>query len=89
MEASDQSLLDFGILPFAVSSFGLVGGLGVFAWLIWTVSRTRERLAVYAAPFVAIISFNSAGGIHMYSVALLAAFLLSRTRGARREQLTA
>lgn len=79
MEAADRSLLDFGAVAFLVSSFGLIGGMGLFGWLVWTVSGTTERLAIYAAPFVAIISFNPAGGIHMYSVALLAAFLLSRS----------
>jgi hypothetical protein len=82
MEAADRTLLDFGAVAFLVSSFGLIGGMGLFGWLVWTVSRTTERLAVYAAPFVAIISFNPAGGIHMYSVALLAAFLLSRIERA-------
>jgi hypothetical protein len=84
MEANHESLLDFGILPFALSSFGLIGGLAVFWWLIWTVSGSTERIAVYAVPFVAIISLNSAGGIHMYSVALLAAFLMSRRSISKR-----
>ena len=77
LEATGQSLLDFGIVAFVISAFGLFGGLGLFGWLIWTVSRTAKPLAVYTVPFLAIISINPAGGIHMYSVVLLAAFLLS------------
>ena len=84
MEAADLSLLDFGLLPFAVSSFGMLGGLALFGWLVWRVSRTTDPLAVYAAPFVAIVSFNSAGGMHMYSIALVAAFLLSQKHRAAR-----
>jgi hypothetical protein len=77
MEGTGQSLLDFGIFAFMISSFGLFGGVGIFAWFIWTVSRTAEPLAVYTVPFLVIISINPAGGMHMYSVALLAVFLLS------------
>ncbi len=77
MEATGQSLLDFGIFAFLISSFGLFGGLGLFGWLIWTVSRTAKPLAVYAVPFLAVTSINPAGGIQMYSVVFVAALLLS------------
>lgn len=77
LEATGKSILDFGIFAFMISSFGLFGGLGIFAWLIWTVSRTAKPLAVYTVPFLVIISINPAGGMHMYSVALLAVLLLS------------
>lgn len=83
LEATGQSLLDFGIFPFALSSFGLFGGVGIFGWLVRTVSRSAEPLAVYTVPFLAIISLNPAGGFHMYSVALLAAFLLGAGRKQR------
>lgn len=78
MLASLGTILDFGLLPMLLSSFGLIGGLAVFSWLIVVLSRSESALTTYAVPFTAISLLNSAGGIHMYSIVLVSAFLMER-----------
>jgi hypothetical protein len=78
-----DTILDFGLLPFLLSSFGLIGGLVFFGWLALTMSRGESGLYAYAVPFAAVSFVNSAGGIHMYSVVLLACFVLERAHHRR------
>lgn len=79
MLESMDTILDFGLFPLMLSSFGLLGAVLLFGWLVATLSRSDDALAAYAVPFAVISCVNSAGGIHMYSVVLVAAFLLDRT----------
>ncbi len=84
MLKSLDTILDFGLLPFLLSSFGLLGGLVLFAWLAATLTRSESELSAYALPFAVISFVNSAGGIHMYSVLLLSAFLIDQTHRRRK-----
>lgn len=83
MVASGESVLDFGFMPLVISSFGVVIGFFVFIWLISTLTSSKESIAIYAVAFSFVIIFNSAGGIHMYSIALLSALLISRQKQYR------
>lgn len=78
MLANNESLLDFGLFPLLISSFGIAGTVVVFGWLVMVLGKARGALASYAVPFTVIACINSAGGIHMYSVVLAAALFLER-----------
>lgn len=78
MLANNESLLDFGLFPLLISSFGIAGTVVVFGWLVMVLGKARGALASYAVPFTVIACINSAGGIHMYSVVLVAALFLER-----------
>jgi hypothetical protein len=80
MEARQMSLLDFGFLPLALSSFGLVIGFAVFATVANIISESDQPLAIFAGPFLFVALINSAGGLHGYSVVVVAALLLWRSK---------
>jgi hypothetical protein len=84
MLAQNRTILDFGLLTFLLSSFGLIIGPIGFLFLVYNLCASRTRLAVFAVPFSAVIMMNSAGGIHGYSIAIISALVLyvDRRRGA-------
>jgi hypothetical protein len=86
MLAQNRTILDYGLLTFLLSSFGLFIGPAVFLFLVYNVSASRTRLAIFAVPFSAVIMVNSAGGIHGYSIAIISAAMLfiDRRRKAAR-----
>jgi hypothetical protein len=73
-----QSILDFGLLPFLISSFGVFVGTIAIYWVANSVVRARP-----GDPYIYIILlggligtlYNSAGGIHAYTIAVLAVFI--------------
>jgi hypothetical protein len=76
--ASFETILDFGLLPMLISSFGLIGGLSIFIWVVRKLSSGDKAIICYVVPFALLILFNSAGGIHIYSIVIVAALLLDR-----------
>lgn len=76
MQAQQMSLLDFGLLPLAFSSFGLPLGFLLFAFVANLMSRSEHPLAIFATPCLFVGLFNSAGGIHGYSIAIVTALFL-------------
>lgn len=76
MEAQGMSLLDFGLLPLAFSSFGLPLGLLLFGYLANLLSRSEHPVAIFGTPCFFVGLFNSAGGIHGYSLAIVSALFL-------------
>ena len=75
MLKTHETILDFGLLPLLLSSFGIVAGLVLFGWLTVKLSGADSALAAYTVPFAAVCFVNSAGGLNTYSVVLVAAFL--------------
>lgn len=78
MIGQNQSILDFGLLPFIISSYGFVFGALIFLLLLRGIASRLTPLLLFVTPFAAVTILNSAGGIHAYSVVLVAT-LLSRT----------
>jgi hypothetical protein len=76
MLAQNRTILDFGLLTFLLSSFGLIVGPIIFLFLVYNLCASRTRLAIFAVPFSAVIMMNSAGGIHGYSIAIISALML-------------
>jgi hypothetical protein len=75
MLADNKTILDFGLLPFFVSSYGFSVGIGLLAVLLKSIGGRVSPLLVFATPFTAVSILNSAGGIHGYSVVVVTALL--------------
>jgi hypothetical protein len=87
MEAQGMSLLDFGLLPLAFSSFGLPLGFLLFGFVANLMSRSEHPVAIFGTPCFFVGLFNSAGGIHGYSLAIVSAlFLLKLARDRQKRQ---
>ncbi|MEJ6788908.1 hypothetical protein BrevBR_05095 [Brevundimonas sp. BR2-1] len=84
MAAKEMSLLDFGLLPLAFSSFGLPLGFLLFAFMANFMSRSEHPIAIFGTPCLFIGLFNSAGGIHGYSLAIVAALFLVKLASVRK-----
>ena len=88
MQAQEMSLLDFGLFPLALSSFGLIFGFLLFGYVANLMSRSDHPIALFGTPCLFVGLINSAGGYHGYSIAIVAAlFILKFTGGARRSAL--
>jgi hypothetical protein len=77
-----QSILDFGMLPFMISSFGAAAGVFAVYWLARSVMRIQTLdLNVYIVILGGLVGtlYNSAGGIHAYSISILAIFISSKS----------
>jgi hypothetical protein len=85
MLAQNRTILDYGLLTFLLSSFGLVMGPLAFLFLVYNLCVSRSRLAVFAVPFSAIAMMNSAGGIHGYSIAIISALILFIERRRKKQ----
>jgi hypothetical protein len=79
-----ESALDFGLLSYLTSSFGMIVGPALFTLLILSVARYLHRhplFALFLFVFVVATMYNSASGLHAYSVPMLGILrLLSRYR---------
>lgn len=84
MQAQQMSLLDFGLFPLALSSFGLVLGFLLFGFVANLMSRSDSAIAIFATPCLFIGLINSAGGYHGYSIAIVTTLFLLKFNGVRR-----
>lgn len=84
MAVRELSLLDFGLLPLAFSSFGLPVGFLLFAIVANLMSRSDHPIAIFGTPCLFIGLFNSAGGLHGYSLAIVAALFLMKHASVRK-----
>lgn len=68
-----ESALEFGFLPFLISAFGIIFGLLIHFVVLVRVLLKNGLLYKFALPCFVVSSFNSGGGFHMYSIAIIAA----------------
>lgn len=87
MEAHGMSLLDFGLLPLAFSSFGLPLGFLLFGFVVNLMSRSEHPIAIFGTPCFFVSLFNSAGGIHGYSLAIVSALFLLKMASGRQTSI--
>ena len=78
MLSQGKNILDFGFLPLLLSSFGYLIGATVLYWIAKQITKYHSQLSIFIIPFALLAMFNSAGGIHTYSVLLVSVFLFAK-----------
>lgn len=72
-----RSVLDFGILPYFISCFGVGMGVLIVLFFTWSISFWKKIDARLFMIFVSALFgtlLNSAGGLSLYILVLLGAF---------------
>jgi hypothetical protein len=87
MIADNKTILDFGLLPFFVSSYGFIVGVGLLAVLLKSIGSRVSPLLIFATPFTAVSILNSAGGIHGYSVVVVTALLALTEKSSEKKDV--
>jgi hypothetical protein len=87
-----RSVLDFGIMPYFISSFGIGLGLGIIFYFSWQITWWRK---IDRSVFILFVSalfgtlLNSAGGLSLYILVLLGGFsaLISKQKSHTAEAI--
>jgi hypothetical protein len=75
-----ETALEFGFLPLAISSFGIILGVLIHLWVFIKILAQNGDLYRFALPCFIVSSLNSGGGFHMYSISVVAALYAFRSK---------
>jgi hypothetical protein len=83
---SYRSVLDFGILPYFIGSFGVVLGVSAIIFFTWRIDRwkytDRTMFTIFTSALLGTM-LNSAGGLSLYILVLIGAFAVKRDSSNR------